>query len=136
MRHLQAVLLVTTLSLTVLATAAAQQQVSFERWTVAPFAAADSGSLSRSGVTDSVRRKVGYHQWDRAAMGAGVGAVLGTVLAFGVSGRCADCNVTTGERAQAALLMTGLSSAFGFLVGLATPKYVWEVAPEASEGQE
>ena len=135
MRHLQAVLLATTLSLTAVASAVAQQQVSFERWAAAPFPSVISGDLSHTSVTDSVRRKVGYHHWNGAAIGAGVGAVLGTVFAFGVAGRCADCSTTTGDRAQAALLVTGLSGAFGFLVGLASPKYVWEVPDEAFDGQ-
>ena len=34
---------------------------------------------------------------------------------------------TTGDRARAALVATGASTVFGFLVGLASPKYVWEV---------
>jgi hypothetical protein len=76
--------------------------------------------------------KVGYHQWKGAEIGAGVGAVLGSVLAFGLAGDCDYCTTSTGDRAPAALLVTGAGSVFGFLVGLGSPKYVWEVAPEAS----
>ncbi len=135
MSHLQAVVVATTFSITVLTSAAAQQQMSFEEW-AAPFPTVLSDGPPSLSVTDSLRRKVGYNHWNGAAIGAGVGAVVGTVLAFGVAGRCADCTVTTGDRAQAALLVTGISSAFGFLVGLASPKYAWEVPPEASGAEQ
>jgi hypothetical protein len=135
MRHLQSAVLATTLSLTVITSAAAQKQVSFERWAASYPAVVSTGPLSPN-TADSVRRKVGYYHWKGAAIGAGVGAVVGTVLAFGVAGRCSDCTVTTKDRAQAALLMTGISSAFGFLVGLASPKYVWELRPQASGAQQ
>jgi hypothetical protein len=125
MRYLQDVVLATSLSLTLALSAAAQEQMSFQHWTAAPLGSMSAGPLGPS-IADSVRRKVGYHHWTGAAIGAGAGAVLGSVLAFGVAGQCADCTVTTGDRAQAVLLVTGLSSAFGFLVGLASPKYVWE----------
>jgi len=47
----------------------------------------------------------------------------------GVVGECDDCSVSTGSRAKAALVITGASSVFGFLVGLASPKYAWKPSP-------
>ena len=134
MRHLQAGLLAATLCLAIVASAAAQQEASFSRW-AAPWPAATSAGPSGATLPDSVRYKVGYQHWKGAAIGGGVGAVLGTALAFGLAGKCADCTVTTGDRAQAALLVTGTGSVFGFLVGLASPKYVWE-APLEPPGAE
>ncbi len=134
MRHLQAGLLAATLCLVVVVSAAAQQQVSFSRW-AAPWPEAMSAGPPGATLPDSVRHKVGYQHWKGAVIGGGVGAVLGTVLAFGLAGRCADCTLTTGDRAQAALLITGAGSVFGFLVGLAAPKYVW-AAPLESPGAE
>ena len=130
MRPLRYVHLAAILSLGPLGGAAAQQQVSFSDWT-ASWPAVMSTSSTGATLPDSLRRKVGYQHWKGAAIGGGVGAVLGTVLAFGVAGGCADCTVTTRDRAQAALLVTGVTSVFGFLVGLASPKYVWEAPREA-----
>ena len=134
MRHLQAGLVTTILALTMVATAAAQQQVSFSQW-AAPLPGITSAGPSGATLPDSIRRKVGYQHWKGAAIGAGVGAVVGSLLAFGVPGGCSDCTITTGDRAQAALVVTGASSVFGFLVGLASPKYVWEVPLEASDAE-
>jgi hypothetical protein len=134
MRHVKYHLLTVALSLAAVGSAAAQQPVSFSRW-AAPWPA--DVSTASPGVTlpDSVRRKVGYRHWRGAAIGGGIGAVLGTVLAFGVAGECADCTVTTWDRAEAALLVTGASSVVGFLVGLASPKYVWETPREATDSE-
>jgi hypothetical protein len=129
MRYLLASLLGATLCLTGVARAGAQQQASFTKWRV-PDPPLASEALLRPMLPDSVRRKVGYHHWKGAAIGGGVGAALGSALAFGVAGRCADCAVTTWERVQAALLVTGAGSAFGFLVGLASPRYAWEAPLE------
>jgi hypothetical protein len=134
MRHLQAGLLAATLCLAIVASAAAQQQASFSRW-AAPWPVATSAGPPGATPPDSVRHKVGYQPWRGAVIGGGVGAVLGTVFAFGLAGKCADCTLTTGDRAQAALLITGAGSVFGFLVGLASPKYVWG-APLESPGAE
>ncbi len=131
MRHLQAGLLAAILCLTIAASAGAQQQASFTQWTV-PGPPLTSKVLSGAMLPDSVRRKVGYHHWKGAAIGGGVGAAVGSALAFGLVGRCADCTVTTWERIQAALLVTGTGSAFGFLVGLASPKYAREAPLETS----
>lgn len=57
--------------------------------------------------------------------------MLGTVLAFRLAGERADCTVTTGDRVQAALLVAGAGSVFGFPAGLASPKCVWEMSPDA-----
>jgi hypothetical protein len=83
-------------------------------------------------LPDSVRRKVGYHHWKGAAVGGAVGAALGSAFAFGLAGRCSDCTVTSWERVQATLFVTGVSGVFGFLVGLASPKYAWQARPGTS----
>jgi hypothetical protein len=83
-------------------------------------------------VPDSVRYRVGYQHWKGAAIGAGVGAVLGGVLVMVSGAGCADCTVTTGDRVEAVLLVTGGAGLLGFLAGLASPKYVW-VSPEDAE---
>jgi hypothetical protein len=78
-------------------------------------------------VPDSVRRRVGYQHWRGAAIGSAVGAIVGTALGVGVGG-CADCTVTSWDRVQAALAVTGIGGAAGLLAGLGTPRYVWERA--------
>jgi hypothetical protein len=114
--------------------ATAQRQASFSHWAgpvpTAPASRQSSGGL----LPDSVRQKVGYQHWKGAAIGAGVGAVLGSALAFGLAGECADCTVTTWDRAKGALIITGASSALGFLVGLASPRYAWRPSPGAPDG--
>lgn len=77
-------------------------------------------------VPDSVRRRVGYQHWKGAAVGGVVGAVLGTAMATGVT--CSDCSISTGDRVEAALVVSGVGAVAGFLAGLASPKYVWERA--------
>jgi hypothetical protein len=135
MRYPQAVPLALTLYLAGVGSAAAQQRVSFSQWE-APWRTVVPAGRSDATLPDSLRRKVGYQHWKGAAIGAGSGAVLGTLLAFGLGGRCADCSFTTWDRTQAALLVTGAGSVFGFLVGLASPKYVWEAPLEAPSAEE
>jgi hypothetical protein len=125
MECLKAGLLAAALWAALPTSATAQRQVSFSRW-AGPTLAAPSPRSSGAALADSLRQKVGYQHWNGAAIGAGVGAVLGSALAFGLAGKCADCTVTTWDRAQGALLITGASSAFGFLVGLASPRYAWK----------
>lgn len=134
MRHLQAGLVAAILCLAIVGNAVAQRQASFTRWTV-PGPPLTSEGLSGAMLPDSVRRTVGYQHWKGAAIGGGVGAVLGSAFAFGLAGRCADCTVTTWERVQAALLVTAAGGVFGFLVGLASPRYAWE-APLDTSGAE
>ena len=62
---------------------------------------------------DSTRRLVGYQHWKGAATGATSGALLGALL-----GLRAGSDV-----AKASLVTAGLGGAFGFLIGLASPKY-------------
>ncbi|HEX6433250.1 MAG TPA: hypothetical protein VFZ87_03380 [Gemmatimonadales bacterium] len=71
-----------------------------------------------------MRTKVGYHHWEGAATGSGVGAVAG--LLIGLAGRygCSDCP-SDPSLATISLATAGLGGAFGFLVGLASPKYRW-----------
>jgi hypothetical protein len=73
---------------------------------------------------DSVRQKVGYRHWEGAAVGAGAGAVVGLVLGFAVRYSCSDCS-SDPSLAATSLATAGLVGAFGFLVGLASPKYRW-----------
>jgi hypothetical protein len=75
-------------------------------------------------VGDSVRQKVGYRHWEGAAIGGGAGAVIGLLLGLGVRYSCSDCS---GDPSIAAtsLMSAGVVGAFGFLVGLASPKYRW-----------
>jgi hypothetical protein len=134
MRYVEAALLILALWAGAPKGATAQRQASFSRW-VGPTQALPSPLRSAVVPADSVRQRVGYQHWKGAAIGAGVGVVLGSALAFGLAGECADCTVTTWDRAQGALLITGASSAFGFLVGLASPKYAWRPSPNAPDGE-
>jgi hypothetical protein len=113
--------------------ATAQRQADLGRWPSLA-RAVPSRQVRAVQVPDSVRQKVGYQHWKGAAIGAGVGAVLGSVLVFGVAGECADCTETSGDRARAVLLVTGASSALGFLVGLATPRYAWKPSGGVPDG--
>ena len=83
-------------------------------------------------IPDSVRLRVGYQHWKGAAIGTGIGAVLGGALALGAGGGCADCTITTWDRAQAALVVTGAGGLVGFLAGLSSPRYVWVHPGDAS----
>jgi hypothetical protein len=129
MQHLPSAFLTVTLCVAGFGSAAAQQQAGFSRWTAPPLAVTARHAPTLT-LPDSVRQKVGYQHWKGAAIGAGVGAVLGSVLAFGLAGQCDDCTQTTWHRTRGALVITGASSAFGFLVGLASPKYAWRPSPE------
>jgi hypothetical protein len=85
------------------------------------------------GIPDSIRLRTGYQHWKGAAIGTGIGAVLGGVLALVANTGCSDCTTSTGERAEAALAVTGGAAVLGFLVGLASPKYVWVHRGDAVE---
>jgi hypothetical protein len=74
-------------------------------------------------LPDSTRRLVGYQHWKGAAIGAGSGALLGTLLVILAKGNCSDCNGPAGDGLRTSLLGGTLGGAFGFLVGLASPKY-------------
>lgn len=133
MRGLVVALLSVTMSIVAWESAQAQYEVGFRRWSaVQP--ASELRTPPAAAMPDSIRRKVGYQHWRGGAIGTVVGAVVGTALAFGASGRCADCTVTTGDRVRAAGLITGASGVLGFLVGLASPKYRWERAATTSPG--
>jgi hypothetical protein len=77
-------------------------------------------------IPDSVRQKVGYHHWKGAAIGGGLGAVAGLVLGLAARVSCSDCDPSI---AATSLTVAGLGGAFGFLVGLASPKYEWVPSP-------
>jgi hypothetical protein len=82
-------------------------------------------SQNPAGIPDSVRLRIGYQHWRGAAIGTGVGAVLGGALALVGGSGCADCTITTWDRARAALVVTGAGGVLGFLAGLSSPRYVW-----------
>jgi hypothetical protein len=78
-----------------------------------------------STIPDSVRQKVGYHHWKGAAIGAAVGALGGLALAVAAHGQCDDCPSDSPALGTATVVGAGLGGAFGFLVGLAAPRYRW-----------
>jgi hypothetical protein len=98
-----------------------------------PLVTSGEPSPSPAGIPDSVRLRVGYQHWRGAAIGTGIGAALGGVLALVGGAGCADCTVTTADRAKVALVVTGAGGLVGFLVGLGSPRYVWVQPMEAGE---
>jgi hypothetical protein len=84
-------------------------------------------------MPDSVRRVVGYRHWKGAAIGSAAGAVVGTLLGLMATGNCSDCDVTEGDYLKAGLVSAGIGGVFGFLVGLASPKYEWAPVDGAQE---
>ena len=78
-------------------------------------------------AADSVRQKVGYSHWKGAAIGGAAGAVAGLLLGFAVRTACSDCDP---DIAKGTLVSAGVVGAFGFLVGLASPRYRW--VPDAA----
>jgi hypothetical protein len=74
-------------------------------------------------IPDSTRRLVGYQHWKGAAIGAGSGALVGALLGLRARTGCSDCNMTGSDVVKASLVTAGLGGAFGFLIGLASPKY-------------
>jgi hypothetical protein len=81
-------------------------------------------------IPDSVRQKVGYHHWKGAVIGGGLGAVAGLVLALAARRSCTHCDPNI---AATGLAGAGLGGAFGFLVGLASPKYEWVPSPAVKD---
>ena len=117
-------ILLATVGLGLAASAAgAQEQGAFPRWSPEPAAVSSSPLLP---VGDSVRTRVGYHHWVGAAIGGGIGAVAGLLLGVAVRYSCSDCP-SDPSLATTSLATAGLVGAFGFLVGLASPKYRWVV---------
>jgi hypothetical protein len=83
-----------------------------------------------SSIPDSVRQKIGYQHWKGGAIGASVGALAGLGLAILAHGQCDDCPASSPPIAQATVIGAGLGGGFGFLVGLATPRYRWVPAAQ------
>ena len=81
-------------------------------------------------IPDSVRRRVGYHHWKGGAIGTAVGAVGGLFLGMAAGGQCDDCSSTKPPLVVTTVAGAGLVGAFGFLVGLASPRYCWVHANE------
>lgn len=74
-------------------------------------------------IPDSTRIRVGYQHWEGAAIGAGTGGLIGTMLVIAAGRGCSDCNTTGSDYLRAISLAAGLGGTFGFLVGLASPRY-------------
>jgi hypothetical protein len=78
------------------------------------------------GVPDSVRTRIGYQHWKGGAIGLAAGAALGALTAARLGDGCNDCLESGGSGVLTlSLAGAGAGSVLGFLIGLATPKYVW-----------
>ena len=113
-------LVIAVLGLAPLATA--QQQQTLASWLPEDRATQEWAPATVLEVTDSIRHKVGYRHWQGAAIGGGVGAVAGLVLALAAGHSCSHCDP---DLVATSLASAGVVGAFGFLVGLASPKYQW-----------
>jgi hypothetical protein len=87
-------------------------------------------------IPDSVRRKVGYHHWKGAAIGGVAGAAAGLLLGLRAGDSCLDVCRENVSDVSATLIGAGVGSAFGFLVGLATPRYERKPADVHAEDAE
>ena len=85
-------------------------------------------ALASVSIPDSVRVKAGYQHWKGAAIGGTLGALGGLFLALAAGGQCDDCTSDVAPAGQVTLIGAGLGGAFGFLVGLASPRYRWVAA--------
>ncbi|MBA2457511.1 MAG: hypothetical protein H0V43_00990 [Gemmatimonadales bacterium] len=89
-----------------------------------------------SSAPDSMRVRVGYQHWRGAALGGGIGLVVGALAGAIIvaNTECDDCSdeVTPGEGALVVgTLGAGAGVVLGFLAGLASPKYAWVPEDEA-----
>jgi hypothetical protein len=82
-------------------------------------------ATSLATVPDSIRRKTGYQHWKGAAIGGSLGALGGLGLALLAHGQCTDCSSDTPPIGEVTLIGAALGGAFGFLAGLASPRYRW-----------
>jgi hypothetical protein len=89
--------------------------------------AADSSGIriaqnSVTAIPESTRRVAGYQHWKGAAIGGTAGALLGALLGARARTGCSDCDMDDGDVVKATLVTAGIGGAFGFLIGLASPK--------------
>ncbi len=109
---------------------AQQQRVQLRSWAAPRIGAA---ARHQAGPADSVRVQVGYQQWRDAAIGGGIGALVGAlaVAVVGSGGNCSDCSQhSQGHNAlMGALLGGGVGGVIGFVSGLASPRYAWVEPP-------
>ncbi len=124
MSKLSAVLLTASICFAVGRPAYAQQAPKAPPW---PSVDQPAPAASTPGATipDSIRQRVGYQHWKGAAIGGGLGALGGLVLALGAHGRCYDCTSDTAPVGKVTLIGAGIGGALGFLAGLASPRYRW-----------
>jgi hypothetical protein len=82
------------------------------------------------GIPDSVRKRTGYQHWRGAAIGLAIGGAVGALtgaIGGGLSS-CDDCSrqpTAVNGALTLGLLGAGGGGVFGFLAGLASPRYVW-----------
>ena len=84
-------------------------------------------------LPDSVRIKVGYQHWKGGAIGVAVGAGAGLLAAYAAHDSCEDCRSSGPDVSTTTLVGAGLGGVFGFLVGLASPKYAWVPSQSRAE---
>ena len=100
----------------------AQERFTFVSWSAEILTADSLWGDREVEAADSVRQKVGYSHWKGAAIGGAAGAVAGLLLGLAARTTCSDCDP---DIAKGILVSAGVVGAFGFLVGLGSPRYRW-----------
>lgn len=77
-------------------------------------------------VSDSVRKRTGYHHWRGAAIGLAVGGAVGALTGVLIGDHaCSDCDQQPNLPVALGLMGGGTGGVLGFLAGLASPRYIW-----------